>query len=199
MSCYKHITTRRTIRQFGPEPVPRPLLEQMVNAGRLAPSAANRQPLEFIVVDQENLCREIFPCLKWASYIAPAGNPRPGQEPKAYIVVLVDLRIREKAYEWDSGAAIENILLTAWEAGVGSCWIISADKPAIGSLLGIPESYRVDSVIALGYPAEAPVVEDLTDSVEYWKDESGILHVPKRTLENVIHFNGFSTSQTRDG
>jgi nitroreductase len=199
MSCYQNITTRRTIRQFGPDPVPRPLLEQMVNAGRLAPSAANRQPLEFVVVDRESLCGNIFPHLKWAGYIAPAGNPLPGQEPKAYIVVLVNLAIREKAYEWDSGAAIENILLTAWEAGVGSCWIISADKPAIGSLLGIPKSHRVDSVIALGYPAETPVVEDLKDSVEYWKDESGRLHVPKRPLESVLHFNGFSLSQAGDG
>jgi hypothetical protein len=49
----------------------------------------------------------------------------------------------------------------------------------------------VDSVVALGYPAEEPVVEDLEDSVKYWKDESGRLHVPKRRLQDVIHFNRF--------
>jgi hypothetical protein len=43
----------------------------------------------------------------------------------------------------------------------------------------------------LGYPAEQPVTEVLVDSVEYWKDDNGRLHVPKRTLESVIHFNKF--------
>jgi hypothetical protein len=61
----------------------------------------------------------------------------------------------------------------------------------VKTLLNIPDTYKVDSVIALGFPAEAPVTEDLMDSVEYWKDEEGCLHVPKRKLEDVIHFNEF--------
>ena len=65
------------------------------------------------------------------------------------------------------------------------------DKDRVKTLLNVPANYKVDSVIALGYPAEAPVIEDLKDSVEYWKDEEGRLHVPKRKLEDVIHFNEF--------
>ena len=49
----------------------------------------------------------------------------------------------------------------------------------------------VDSVIALGYKAEHPVVDDLVDSVKYWRDENEILHVPKRKLEDVMHINSF--------
>jgi nitroreductase len=191
MSLYDLILSRRSIRQFRSEPIPRDVLTDIVNAGRLAPSAANRQPLEFIVVDEESKKEEIYPCLKWAGYIAPEGNPKPGQEPQAYIVVIVNSEIRDKGFEWDSGAAIENMILAAWEKEIGSCWIISMDKARVQELLGLPESYKVDSVLALGYPAETPVIEDMADSVKYWKDEKGRLHVPKRKLEDVIRFNRF--------
>jgi len=191
MSLYDLIVSRRTVRQYRPEPVPRTMLERLVNAGRLAPSAANRQPLEFVVVDDREVCGQIFPCLKWAAYIAPEGDPKPGQEPTAYVVVLVNTAIRDTMYEWDSGAAVENVLLAAWEEGVGTCWLISVDKAKIHDILAAPDSFRVDSVIALGYPAEEPVAEDMTDSVKYWKDKSGRLHVPKRGLSSVIHFNKF--------
>lgn len=191
MSLYNLIVSRRSIRQFRPEPVSQEILRDVVNAGRLAPSAANRQPLKFIVVDEESKRKQLFPCLKWAGYIVPEGNPKPGQEPRAYVVVLVNTEIREKGFEWDSGAAIENMILAAWEKGIGSCWIISVDKARVKTVLNIPASYKVDSVIAFGYPAEAPVIEDLEDSVKYWKDEQGYLHVPKRKLADVIRFNEF--------
>jgi nitroreductase len=191
MSLYELIVSRRSIRQFRPALISQEILRDVVNAGRLAPSAANRQPLEFIVVDEESKRKQLFPCLKWAGYIAPNGNPKPGQEPQAYVVVLVNTGIREKGFERDSGAAIENMILAAWEKGIGSCWIISADKARVKTLFNVPASYKVDSVIAFGYPAEDPVIEDLEDSVKYWKDEQGCLHVPKRKLADVIRFNEF--------
>lgn len=188
---YDMILSRRTIRQFRSEPVPRELLERMVNAARLAPSAANRQPLEFLVVDDKEIVAPIFPHIKWAAYIVPHGNPRPGNEPTAYVLTLVNTDIRQSGFEWDAGAAIENMILTAQEEGVGSCWILSVDKGAVGRIVGLPDNYKIDSILALGYPNEDPVVEDVTDSVKYWKDKSGRLHVPKRTLESVIHYNRF--------
>lgn len=163
----------------------------MVNAARLAPSGANRQPLEFVVVDEGEVKNRLFPCLKWAGYITPQGNPKPGQEPAAYIVVLANTSIRAKGFEWDAGAAIENIILLALEEGIGSCWIASVDREEVREILQVPGRYKIDSVVALGYPAENPVLEELVDSVEYWKDEEGRLHVPKRTLESVIHFNTY--------
>ncbi len=191
MNLYDLILSRRSIRQFKPDPISPDVLKDFVNAGRLAPSAANRQPLEFILVEEEGIRREIFPCLKWAGYIAPRGNPKPGQEPRAYIVVLVNSKIREKGFEWDVGAAVENMILAAWNKGIGSCWLISVDRDRVRNLLQVPDFYRIDSVLALGYPAEDPVIEDMKDSVEYWKDDEGRLHVPKRRLEEVIHYNKF--------
>lgn len=191
MSLYDIIVARRTIRQFKADAVPRPLLEKIINSGRLAPSAGNLQPLEFVVVDDEEIRERIFPCLRWAGYIAPEGNPKPGREPTAYVIPIVNLEIREKGYEYDVGAAVENMILTAAEEGVGACWLISVDREKVTQILGIPEACRIACVLALGYPAESPVLEDFRDSAKYWKDEDGILHVPKRLLKNVIHFNKF--------
>lgn len=188
---YELILSRRSVRQFKPEPVSRSILEKLINAARLAPSGANLQPLEFVVVDEEEVRKRLFPCLRWAAYIVPEGNPQPGNEPVAYVVVLVNLKLRKKGYERDVGAAVENMILTAWEERVGSCWIANADIEKIKDMLNVPEDYKVDSVLALGYPAEEPITEELKESVKYWKDSKGRLHVPKRRLDDVVHFNGF--------
>jgi nitroreductase len=183
--------TRRTIRQFKPDPVPGDLLEKAVDAARLAPSGANIQPLEYIVVDDDGTKNEIFSGLKWAAYIAPEGNPRPGKEPVAYVVVLVNTELREKLFEYDVGAAMENMILTFWSEGVGSCWLLNIDRDRLRIVLGVPEKYRIDSVLALGYPDEEPQVEVQGDSCRYWKDPEGRLHVPKRRLEDVLHRGRF--------
>lgn len=133
----------------------------------------------------------IFPCLKWAAYIHPAGDTRPGQEPRAYVVVAVNTKIREKMSEYDVGAAVENMILSAWGEGIASCWLISVDKPKVQVILEIPEHVRVDSVLALGYPAETSIVEEFRDSLRYWKDNRGNFHVPKRPLASILHFDKY--------
>lgn len=185
---YELIVSRRTIRRFKPQAVPREVLERIVDAGRVAPSAANMQPLAFVVVESEEPRREIFPCLKWAAYIAPEGDPKPGQEPAAYIVTLVDTRVREKMFEYDVGAAMENMILAALAEGVGSCWLLSVDRDKVRDILSVPAEYRIDCVLALGYPGEEPAVEEMGGSCRYWKDADGRLHVPKRPFPSVIRF-----------
>jgi nitroreductase len=191
MTLYELILKRRTIRQFGPRPVMPESLERIVNAGRLAPSAANQQPLEFIVVDQEDLRAKIYSGLKFALAIAPAGFPRPGNEPKAYIITLVNTKIREKMFEYDVGAAMENMSLAALAEGIAACWLLSVDRPAVAELLGIPADFKIDSVLALGYPAQESKEEVLTDTPKYWQDEDLTFHVPKRPLAAVLHINKF--------
>ena len=83
------------------------------------------------------------------------------------------------------------MILAALEKGIGSCWLLSVDREKLREILNIPENYKIDSVLALGYPDENPVIEDMKDSIKYWKDQAGQLHVPKRKLEDVIHFNKF--------
>ncbi len=191
MKLYEALLSRRSIRQFKPQSIPRGILEKLVNAARLAPSAANLQPLEFVVVDEEKVRRKIFSCLRWAAYIAPQGNPKPGHEPMAYIIILVNTEIKEKGYEYDVGAAIENMILAAWEQGIGSCWLLSVERDKVQDVLRIPKTHKIDSVLSLGYPDEEPIAETMEDSVKYWKDSTARLHVPKRKLEDIIHFNKF--------
>jgi nitroreductase len=185
------IVARRSIRQFQPDPIPFETIEKIVDAGRLAPSAANLQPLEFVAVDDPVLRGTVFSALKWAAYIAPEGNPSVGHEPAAYVVVLANSEIRAKGYEYDVGASMENMILAAASEGIASCWLISVDRNILRDALRIPENRVIDCVLALGRPAMESRAEILTDSVKYWKDEGGVFHVPKRTLKSVLHRNGF--------
>ena len=123
LGVYELIINRRTIRRFKQQPISLELLTSLVNAGRLAPSGANLQPLEFIIVNETQLVNQVFPMLKWAGYITPAGNPPEGKHPMAYIIVLINTKIKKEKGEVDAAAAIENMILAALEKGIGSCWI----------------------------------------------------------------------------
>jgi nitroreductase len=191
MNVYNAILKRRSIRSFKQKRIPFVILKKLINAARLAPSAANLQPCEFIVVDKKYTIKKIFPTLRWAGYIAPYGNPRYGKEPVTYIVVLINKKKKALNAEADVAAAVENILLVAAGEGLGSCWLGAIDRDKIKSILKIPKYCEVKYVIALGYPDEKPQVERLKGSIKYWKDKRGALHVPKRSLEEVLYRNRY--------
>jgi nitroreductase len=191
VNVYDLILKRRTIRRFKQQKIEESVLKKMINAGRLAPSGANLQPLEFIIVNDPDLVEQVFPAVKWAGYIAPAGNPPEGKRPVAYIIVLINTAIKTKHGEVDAAAAIENMILTALDDGIGSCWMGAIDRDQLRTMLNIPPKYDIDSVLSLGYPDESPVIEDMENSIKYWKDNQGVLHVPKRKLEDIIHYNQF--------
>ena len=173
-------------------PIPYEILGKCVNAARLAPSAANLQPLEYIIVDDEQLLPKVFDTLRWAGYIKPAGDPPPGHRPTAYIVVLIKKETGYKGLEsYDAGLAVENMILVALEEGIGSCCIHNINRDGLIELLNIPEDYIVSLVLALGYPDESPVVEEFRESPKYWKDKDNVLHVPKRGLKDILHRNNF--------
>jgi hypothetical protein len=90
------------------------------------------------------------------------------------------------------GLAAGSIVMLAESEDVGSCILCNIDKEMIRGVLGVPDPYGVDAVIALGYKAEAPVVEDRQDTVRYWRDERGVLHVPKRPLGSVLRLDSFA-------
>ena len=183
---YQIIMKRRTIRKFKQEKIPYHLLEKFVNAGRVAPSAANLQPLRYIITNKEELLPKLFSLIKFAGYID--WNPSREEMPRAYIVIISEGEDENTRY--DVGLAAENIILTALEEGVGSCCIRAFEEDKVRKLLNIPHNYTVQMIIAMGYPAEDPVYEELKDkngSIKYWKDSNGVLHVPKRQLEDIIY------------
>ena len=190
-TVYDLICRRRTIRRFKQDPIPQKLFQKLINAARLAPTGANRQPCEYILVVDSDIVEKVFGCLKWAAYIAPEGDPPEGERPTAYLVILIDTSRKKQGGEVDAAAAIMNIIITAEAEGLGSCWLGSIDRDSLSNMLIIPDHFVINSVIALGYPNENPVVVESDDDICYWKDEKGILHVPKRSVENVTHRNGY--------
>ena len=83
------------------------------------------------------------------------------------------------------------MILTALEIGIGSCWLGAINRKKIREILNVPEKFAIDSILSLGYPAEDPIMEPFEDSVQYYKDQKGRLHVPKKSLEDIIHRNTF--------
>lgn len=187
---YQLITRRRSIRRFKPEKVPYRLLKKAVDAGRVAPSARNAQPLEYIIVDEQELVGKMFSLVKFAGYLD--WNPGPEEMPRAYIVVVSR---EDDAYtKYDVGLAIENIILASGEEGIGSCLVGAFKEKKVRQLLSIPENYNVHLLVALGYPAEKPVLEEMKsgeDSIKYWQDREGTIHVPKKPLNRILHRNKF--------
>ena len=187
MDVYEAIKSRRTIRRFKQEAIDAAILERMVDAGRLAPSGANCQPVDFILVTEPGLCKKVFDTTAWAGRVAPRRTPEPGQQPTAWIVVLLNCKRGPVAAKHDAAAAIENILLAGVAEGVGSCWIGSVKREELTKILNVPEHCAIDSVVALGYPDESPVAEDTDEDIAYYLDDKDVLHVPKRKLKDVLH------------
>lgn len=195
MNILDVIKTRRSIRRFSQEKIDREVLINLVEAARSAPAFANIQSLEYVIVDEPSVCLNVFKTLSWAGYIRPLRDPSLNQMPTAYIVVLIDSEIKKDSKS-DTGAAIENILIAAWGSGIGSCWLKSFDRLKILDILKIDEKYVVDSVIAMGKPAEQPVMEDAKgDDIKYYLDKKDVLHVPKRPLSKILHINKFGRKE----
>ena len=183
MSVYNIILKRRSIRKFENKPVEKEKLEKMVNAARVAPSGANLQPLKYIAVTTPSLCEKIFGLTKYAGYLKD-WNPTEADQPRAYIVVLQDMAISKN--QLDAGAAIENIILTALEDGIASCWVGSFDRAGLMKTLNIDETMEINSVVALGYPAQQSEEAEFCGDVKYFMDENGDFHVPKRPMSEVF-------------
>ena len=185
MSVYEIILKRRTIRKFEQKPVEKEKIIKMVNAARLAPSGANLQPLKFIAVTSPEMCDKVFPLTRYGGYLKD-GNPKDGEKPMAYIIVLVDENIRKDGAGEDAGAAIENMILTGLEEGIASCWVGNVSREELKKALEIENHLAVNSVIALGYPGQESEETSFDGNVKYYLDDDGKLHVPKRSMDEIF-------------
>jgi nitroreductase len=197
MNVYEAAIKRRSIRRFKEKPVPYEVLEKCVNAGRLAPSGRNQQVCEFVIVDDKQILPEMFANIGGSVKMPPEkGGPLPENTPKAYTVIVINQSregdtSRRRITLYDIGLAAENIILTALEEGLGCCPVLMFNEANIKKALKIPEGYDIGLVIVMGYPDETSVAEVATDSTTGWVDENLVRHIPKRTLEDVLHHNGF--------
>ncbi|MBC2717451.1 MAG: nitroreductase family protein [Desulfobacteraceae bacterium] len=163
-------------------------LKQLVDLGRLSASAANRQPLKYILSCDPATNDKIFPCIGWAAYLKDWKGPEKGERPAAYIIMLGDTTISSEFW-CDHGISGQSILLGATEMGLGGCFIGAINKDKLCETLNLSPELKIMLIIALGEPAEEVVIESTADTngnIRYWRDENGTHHVPKRPLDEII-------------
>lgn len=163
MDAIECLKTRRSVRAYQDQPVPREIIEDIVDCGRLASTAINVQPWSFLVVLDAEMRRTIAEITDHGKFI--------GQAPVCICVFCLDTKYSVE----DGSAATQNILNAAHAHGLGSCWVAGDKKdyaPKIAHMLGIPPDYRLISIIPMGYPSEEPTR-------------------PKKALSEVIHWERF--------
>ena len=198
MDVYEAVTTRRSIRRFKNIPVAGGILDKCVNAARLAPGSKNRQLCEYIIVDTEPLLHQVFNTIKgWGGQSRPEEGWPMAHNPRAYIITIINKTLEaefgaeRRSTNYDAGLATENLILVAFNYGVGSCPLTSFEEDKLRKTLNIPDKYDIAMVVALGYPDESSVAETSTGSIEHHVDRQGVRHVPKRKLEDIKHRNKF--------
>jgi nitroreductase len=186
-AAYEKIRSRRTIRKYLQKAVPEQVLLKCVDAARLSPSGGNLQPLRYVIINDPKLLKQVFGTLSWAVFL-PEYYPTEEEMPQAYIVLLLDKKGRTPIH--DASIAAMSISMVAYDEGVGSCILASVDREKLRDVLNVPEGFTISLVVALGYPAENPVVEPVKDdAISYWLDENAVLHVPKRDLKDIVRWN----------
>jgi len=147
MDAIECLKTRRSVREYLDTPVPKEIIEDIVDCGRLAASAINIQPWVFIAVTDPAVRKKIADICDHGKFIE--------QSPVCIVVFCLD----GKYYLEDGSAATQNMLNAARAHGLGSCWVAGDKKeyaPKIAELLGVPSDYKLVSHIAVGYPAQVP-------------------------------------------
>lgn len=179
----KNRTIRRFDESFG---IGYNTLEQMINLARLSASAANKQPLKYLIYNKPEDCDRIFPYTAWAAYLKDWPGPGSGERPSAYIVILGDSSI-SVSFGVDHGIAAQSIMLGAVNEGLGGCIIASIRRDGLRKELNIPLQYEILLILAIGKPVEKVVIEEIKNGdVKYWRDDEKTHHVPKRSLEELI-------------
>jgi nitroreductase len=186
MTILELAAENRSTRRFKEsERLSRDILVDIIEAARLAPSGANLQILRFTPVWEEELCDAIFPHLNWAGYLKDWDGPQKGERPAAYVIIQLPHQ-RRAHLPVDAGIAAAYMVLKAREAGYASCMIMSFDDEPVSRAAGSPEGYSPFLVIAFGIPAEEVVLEEAAGSIEYYRDEEGVHHVPKRGMRDIL-------------
>jgi len=164
MSLIEVVLSRKSIRRYEQKEIPRDVLDKILEAGRQAPSAANKQPWHFIVLTDSKIKRELSKGL-FNRFIKDAPVTVVGCAHKDLI-----------AGKWSivsTTIALQNMVIAAWAMGVGSCWIGDFKEEKVKKLLSIPENWNVVALVSFGYPAEKPHSRK------------------KKSMEEIVGFNKF--------
>jgi len=151
MDVQTAVRVRRSIRKYQPTEVPEGKLLRVLEAGRLSPSAANRQPWHFILITKREMKEKLRAAYGASWFIeAPAILVVCADPSKAWV-----RRDGEEYWKVDAAIAFQTMVLVATEEGLGTCWIGAFDEAAAKKALGIPDTVRVVVMTPLGFPAES--------------------------------------------
>jgi len=165
MSIVDSILSRRSVRKYENKEIPQEIVNKIIEAGRNAPSAVNKQPIRFVIVKDGEITKNFSSAL-FNRFIKDA---------PMVIVGCADVKslLTGKWAIIDATIALQNMVIAAWSLGVGSCWIGAFNEEKIKQLLKIPEKWKVVALVTFGYPAEEP------------KSKS------KKAVEELFGFNSF--------
>ena len=172
METWQAINSVRVVREFTPQQLDADQIERILNAGRRAGSSKNQQHWAFIVVRDRERLRELGAVGKYAGHLAGA----------AVAIALVTPSPASPSVMWDCGRAAQNMVLAAWELGIGSAPATVYDHDLVHRLLGLPSDRRCDFLLSFGHPADPSELTapnraggrlPLTDVVheEHWSDD----------------------------
>jgi nitroreductase len=163
VDCVERILTRRSIRKFKKETISDIVRQNILEAGRLAPTATNNQPWHFVLVRQRE-AKEAFSFGEFNRFVRDADFIVLGLYMSSEVII-------EKISLMDVTIALQNMVIAAWIQGVGSCWMGAFDEPRLRETLNLPDDSRLVGAIAFGIPDEKP------------------LQPQKRSLKEIIHFD----------
>jgi nitroreductase len=151
MDVAEAIRLRKSVRAFQNKPVEEEKVRAVLEAGRLAPSASNRQEWRFVVVRDADTRAKLVPAAKNQEFV--------GRAPVVVVCCAQTdnhvMSCGQACYPIDLAIAIDHMTLAAVELGLGTCWIGAFFEPQVKELLDIPEDVRVVELLPLGYPVDA--------------------------------------------
>ncbi len=169
------IKRRRSVRRFDGTTIPKEAMEQILEAGRWAPSGANAQPWRFIVVTRKEKLAEISDFCYYKLF-----KSRHVGEASAAVVICADPDAGSQTYVLDAAIAGTNMTLMATSLGIGSCWIGAFEEQNLKKMLHIPEKLKIIALIAFGY-------------------EVGKASVPPRLpLSSIVHYETYEDKNEPD-
>ncbi len=173
MEVYECIRSRRTVRQYKPDPVPESVILKILRAGRWAPSSSNSQPWNFVVVTNPDTIAKLAEVATQGAFIA-----------QAPLVIAIVMTPDAPRPQLDAGRALQQMELVAWDEGLGTCFVgVRAEEQQVGvkEVLGIPSDYHLITLMPYGYRTGLP---------------SGRPSVPRKSLEEIAHRERFGNPYT---
>ena len=170
MEAYQLLLSLRAVRHFTDRAVPDAVLERILQAARWTGSAKNTQPWQFVVVRKRQTLQELAAFGSYASHLAGASLGIVLATPPGFAL-------------FDAGRVTQNMMLAAWEDGVGSCIASFHEESKARELLGIPDGFQAHTAVSFGYP-----LPDAPRTIEGLPYEKVLASIGRRPLEEMVHW-----------